>query len=729
MKTSRFGLYIGSIALVLAFLSAGCSEEETKLTTKPDWICEEDGGRPGLDDSPCSGGKRFVKGECVEMRCDAGDLAPNCCPGLFCDAGGTCQIPASRIAECASDEDCPTGQACLDRPRITTEASTTTLSCGWPSVDAAGSCPNGGTPFNQRCVAEAPCGGSCPSGQVCNIDTNVCETTPTLADDTTCSQTCGESEVLVYADPDSMLFGQCCAVSCECLTLPGLEPGAWGRFSDIQLDGDSIHVSAYDTTYGDLIFATHGSVSASLESIDYVDGVPTSGSVVADPAGPRGGRIEAGEDVGQHTALAMRDGTAHIAYYDVDNQVLKYASGNRGQFTTMTLDESAGDVGRYSSIAVDNQGRVHVSYYAHRATIEVDGTSREVTGPMYARSKTPAPASASDWDIIPIEQVASCGNSCGPTQACVDSGGPTCVAASEACESCECGQLCVNGDSGPTCLAEMPRGFSKPCGGSCPDGTVCVSDGATGNACLSPAVGCEQECGTGEQCVDDGSGAVSCALLTPYSGIEGYLEGVGLFTSLAIQNDNPVVVYYDSIRGHLRGAIAQFTTAGALSSGFAVGPVACHSGDDVGQHASLAVSSSGTVGVAYQALAGETLWAFTGADIFDAGGTHVEVDDGFRASSIHLVGAGADAAFTGSDELVIAYGDQTENDLVLAFPDGESWGYSTLLSDGAYGTFPALVVDGDRAWVATYKRAQDSSGDDISELVIHVTDVSSLSAE
>ena len=128
-------------------------------------------------------------------------------------------------------------------------------------------------------------------------------------------------------------------------------------------------------------------------------------------------------------------------------------------------------------------------------------------------------------------------------------------------------------------------------------------------------------------------------------------------------------------------------------------------------------------------MAGETLWAFTGADIFDAGGTHEEVDDGFRASSIHLVGAGADAAFTGSDELVIAYGDQTENDLVLAFPDGDSWGYSTLLSDGAYGTFPALVVDGDRAWVATYKRAQDSSGDDISELVIHVTDVSSLSAE
>ena len=105
MKTSRFGLYIGSIALVLAFLSAGCSEEETKLTTKPDWICEEDGGRPGLDDSPFSGGKRFVKGECVEMRCDAGDLAPNCCPGLFCDAGGTCQIPASRIAECARYQD------------------------------------------------------------------------------------------------------------------------------------------------------------------------------------------------------------------------------------------------------------------------------------------------------------------------------------------------------------------------------------------------------------------------------------------------------------------------------------------------------------------------------------------------------------------------------------------------------------------------------------------------
>ncbi len=158
--------------------------------------------------------------------------------------------------------------------------------------------------------------------------------------------------------------------------------------------------------------------------------------------------------------------------------------------------------------------------------------------------------------------------------------------------------------------------------------------------------------------------------------------------------------------------------------------VACHAGDDVGQHASLAVTANGSsVGVAYQALAGETLWAFTGSDIFDAGGTHTEVDDGFRASSIHLVGAGADAAFTSSGDLVIAYGDQTDNDLVIAFPDGDAWGYSTLLSDGAYGSFPALAVDGNQAWVATYKRAQNSSGDDVSELVIHVTDVSTLSAE
>ena len=182
-------LLLSLSGLMLAWvLGSGCSKEDV-LTTKPDYSCIETGTRPAEGDSPCADGKRFVKGLCVEARCDAGDMAPNCCPGQFCDPGGSCQTAASRIAECESDADCEGGQRCLSRPHIQHAASTTEFSCGWPSVDSTGGCPNGGTPFNYRCVNTAPCEGGCSAGQICNIDTNKCESAPTLpADETSCSQ-------------------------------------------------------------------------------------------------------------------------------------------------------------------------------------------------------------------------------------------------------------------------------------------------------------------------------------------------------------------------------------------------------------------------------------------------------------------------------------------------------------------------------------------------------------
>ena len=180
----------------------------------------------------------------------------------------------------------------------------------------------------------------------------------------------------------------------------------------------------------------------------------------------------------------------------------------------------------------------------------------------------------------------------------------------------------------------------------------------------------------------------ACLYETPYSGITGVLEGVGLFTSIAIQNDKPVVTYYDSIRKTLRGAEANFTVNGALGSGFSAGIVACVEGDDVGLHASLGVSAdSSTVGVAYQALGGETLWAFSGATIFDTEGTHTEVDDGFRTSSLHLVGMGADVSFDDAGAFYIAYGDQTANDLVLAFPTADGWAIQPSYPTGRWAVF------------------------------------------
>ena len=150
----------------------------------------------------------------------------------------------------------------------------------------------------------------------------------------------------------------------------------------------------------------------------------------------------------------------------------------------------------------------------------------------------------------------------------------------------------------------------------------------------------------------------------------------------------------------------------------------------MGLHSSLGVSTDGSaVGVAYQALGGETLWALSGASIFDTDAVHTEVDDGFRTSSLHLVGMGADVAFDDAGAFYIAYGDQTANDLVLAFPTADGWAHTTLLSDGALGSFPAIDITGRTAWVATYKRERDTSDKDISSLLVHVADLDALTAD
>ncbi|MBT6490654.1 MAG: hypothetical protein HOK97_12870, partial [Deltaproteobacteria bacterium] len=302
----------------------------------------------------------------------------------------------------------------------------------------------------------------------------------------------------------------------------------------------------------------------------------------------------------------------------------------------------------------------------------------------------------------------------------------------EACEACECGESCVDagGDMEPACAQVLPAGFSAPCGGNCPEGDACVRDDSNTSVCLEASTACETSCETGFTCVVLADETSACLFATPYSGISGVLEGVGLFTSIAIQDDKPVITYYDSIRKHLRGAQGEFTTGSSADAGFTTGPVACVEGDDVGLHSSLGVSNDGaSVGIAYQALGGETLWAMSGTSLFDPEATHAQVDDGFRTSSLHLVGMGADVSFDDTGAFYIAYGDQTANDLVLAFQTADGWSYTTLLSNGAFGSFPAIDISGRTAWVATYKRERDSSDDDISSLLVHVADLDALTAD
>ena len=120
-----------------------------------------------------------------------------------------------------------------------------------------------------------------------------------------------------------------------------------GQHSSMALDSnDNPHISYYDADSGDLKYAHWDGANWSSETVD-----------------------STGDDVGQYSSIALdNDNNPHISYYDADSGDLKYAYWTGAVWTRTTVD-TTGDVGQYSSIALDSKDNPHISYYNAGNTI------------------------------------------------------------------------------------------------------------------------------------------------------------------------------------------------------------------------------------------------------------------------------------------------------------------------------------------------------------------------
>jgi len=734
-----------AVAVALAGLSACCKKSPGVVsvtfdcTTLTDWCTPDAGaGQEGscADHTYCDpihkSDPDYQNSDALAANCQKCyfesrkcQSSADCCPGEECNSSLNLCFDCYNLtstgdcgsSDCTSDTECVTaegpGHVCVlfnspdgGQPQIQGETSPS-WRCSYPTCKTDANCaagtscfPAGAQPFGY-CVSQPPCGGPCPAATACAVTDDLCSSVP--ADKPACQQSCPAGSMLVFKDESvpTGVYDACNlpAVDCTCATLPPLASTDLGRYSSLQAAGGQVWVSAYDGQFGDLV-AYHFASDGGLLKLESVDGVPDGGTVVADPSGYRGGISTPGPNVGEWTSLALgADGEPRISYYDVDHRSLKFAQRtSSGSWTVSWVDGwdgagtdgGGGDVGSYTSIAIDPSGNPAIAYF--QAGGPNAGSPLE-TAVKIARATKPSPAGPADWTITTVDSA--------------DKPAPPCFPAT--CRSTE------------TCVGTPPASDGGP---------IQLSDGGcepyappdNGGSCMTTSTKCGTgdagACASGAACVLDDAGVASCQPTFAGESFNDLPEGIGLFNSLAFDSaGNPVVAYYDRLHGDLRVAVGS-------GSGFTVttvdgtDPKTCLDTGDVGYFPSLQVAN-GNLAVAYQDGTDEELLYWTGSSAAPlAPADRIVVDTGtIQAPSPNnaedvpmFAGANVSLRIGASGTAYFAYQNQTQISLRLASePAGcgtqsTSSCHTTVVNEWAAdpeGFYAQLAIDGTTGWLSS----------------------------
>ncbi|MGB2049090.1 MAG: putative Ig domain-containing protein [Candidatus Poseidoniaceae archaeon] len=362
------------------------------------------------------------------------------------------------------------------------------------------------------------------------------------------------------------------------------------------------------------------------------------------------GIIDSSGNVGGYTSTAIDSfGYKHISYYDRGNGDLKYATDKTGTWVTTSVDTS-GSVGEYTSTAIDSNDAIHISYY--------DSTNADL---KYATCSSGC-TTASNWDIVSVDTSGSVGEY---TSIAIDSNDAIHISYYDSTNADLKYATCSNGCTTASNWDNVSIDTTGNVGGDTSiaidsNDAIHISYNAGTNADLKYAT-----CSSG------------CTTASNWDINSVYTTGnVGYYTSIAIGSDDSVhISFWDDSNSDLYYATC---SSGCTSSGNWGGDSVDTTGN-VGLYTSIAVDSKGALYISY--------WDYTNDDLKYAT-CSTSCDQGTSWSNVSVdttgsIGWETSIAIDSNDAVHISYYDNTNEDL-------KYFGFDSSSNIFGYSVSPAL---------------------------------------